>query len=292
MTGYWQGDLLSEMYGKICRAKVFGKGNQRPKVGKGYSASVVKLKLMPELANYPQWMDYIQEYLYARMEAGMIKIHSEYSWLADLAGSIEDEELREEYVINSLRLDILRGYLHGVEKRIESVRLWIHKKENLKLLEEFPAQIAKERKRYEKAPEGADLSEHSFVDAAGKQVALGDFKGKYVFIDIWSTGCNPCVGEIPYLRDMEHRFVGKPIVWVSLSMDTKKDVWLDFLKKNDMKGVQLLCNGGFKHPFCQQIGLGGIPHFLLLDKEGKVVDAHTLRPSNPVLGKLLEFLLK
>ena len=27
------------------------------------------------------------------------------------------------------------------------------------------------------------------------------------------------------------------------------------------------------------------------DKEGKVIDANTLRPSNPVMGKLLEFIL-
>ena len=41
----------------------------------------------------------------------------------------------------------------------------------------------------------------------------------------------------------------------------------------------------------RHIGLSGIPQFLLLDKEGKVIDANTLRPSNPVMGKLLEFIL-
>ena len=58
-----------------------------------------------------------------------------------------------------------------------------------------------------------------------------------------------------------------------------------------MSGIQLICDKGFKHPFITQIGLSGIPQFLLLDKEGKVIDANTLRPSNPVMGKLLEFIL-
>ncbi len=58
-----------------------------------------------------------------------------------------------------------------------------------------------------------------------------------------------------------------------------------------MQGVQLICDKGFKHPFIRQIGLSGIPHFLLLDKSGKVVDPQTLRPSNPVLGEVLKYIL-
>jgi hypothetical protein len=38
--------------------------------------------------------------------------------------------------------------------------------------------------------------------------------------------------------------------------------------------------------------MGGIPQFLLLDKEGKVIDANTLRPSNPILGEMLKFIMK
>lgn len=292
LTGYWQGYLLEQMYNRIYLAKVFGKGFSRPEVKKGYSADIVGLKLVPELVYYSQWLDYIQEYLYARMEAGKIKIHTTDSWLADLAGGIEDKELREAYIMNTLRLDILRGLLSGIETRIESVLPWVRKTENRKLLDAMPEQIAQARQRYQNALPGTDLSAYSFENEKGEQVVLSDFKGKYIFIDLWSTGCNPCVGEIPYIRDMEHRFAGKPIAWVSISLDLNKKVWTDFLKEKGMKGVQLICAKGFKHPFIQQIGLSGIPRFILLDKEGKVIDIQTLRPSNPVLSELLKLMLK
>ena len=97
-----------------------------------------------------------------------------------------------------------------------------------------------------------------------------------MFIDIWSTGCNPCVGEVPYIKDMEHRFAGKPITWVSISMDLNKKEWLDFLKEKGMNGIQLICNKGYKDPFPKQIALRGIPRFLLLDKEGKVIGVMTV----------------
>ena len=100
------------------------------------------------------------------------------------------------------------------------------------------------------------------------------------------------MGEIPYLRDMEKKLAGKPIKWVSISLDIKKQAWTDFLEKNKMAGTQLICDKGFKHPFIKQVGMGGIPQFLLLDKEGKVIDANTLRPSNPILGEMLKFIMK
>ncbi len=292
LTGYWQGYLLHQMYGRIYLSKVFGKSIQGPPVvKKGYSADVVDLQLVPELVYYSQWADFLQEWLYARMEAGKIRIHSSDSWLADLAGGIGNEELREAYIMNTLQLDILRGLLYGIEARIASVRPWVKRAENQELLDAMPQQIAQARLKYRNAMPGTDLSAYSFRNEKGEQVALNRFKGKYVFIDLWSTGCNPCVGEIPYIRDMEHRFAGQPIAWVSISLDLNKKVWTDFLKQKGMKGNQLICDKGFKHPFIQQIGLSGIPHFILLDREGKVIDIQTLRPSNPVLGELLKLLL-
>lgn len=291
MKGYWQGYLLNQMYGSAFRAKVFGKIFKAPEMKKGYSSAILDLQWVPELVCYNGWIDYLQEFLYAQLEAGKIKIRTEDSWLADLAGGIQEEDLRESYIMETLRLDILRGLLQGIEARIESVRPDVRKAENRQLLDVMPEQIAQEREKYAQALPGTDLTMYEFENDKGQMVSLGDFKGKYVFIDLWSTGCNPCVGEMPYIRTMEHRFAGKPIAWVSISMDLNKKEWLDFMKKNDMKGVQLLCSKGFKHPFIQQIGLSGIPRFVLLDKEGKVLDVNTLRPSNPVLAELLRLLL-
>lgn len=291
VTGYWQGYFMNQMYGSIISAKVFGKAHQRPEVRKGYSDAALEIRLLPEVVHFSQWFGVLQEWLYAKLETGRIRIQGEDSWLADLAMGIENEELREAYIMEALRLDILRGQLHKIEARIEKIRPMVRKAENQKLLDVMPVQIEKNRKAYAGAMPGTDLSHFTFRDASGKEVSLADFKGYYIFIDMWSTGCNPCIGEIPYLRDLEKRLAGKPIVWISVSLDLQKQVWLDFLKKNKMTGIQLLCDKGFKHPFVKQIGLSGIPRFLLLDQEGKVIDVNTLRPSNPVLEKCLEFLL-
>ena len=291
LTGYFQGVLLDKMYGRVAMSKVIGKGFPRQIVKNGYSNAVLKLELLPELVNYPSWTDGVQELLYARLAAGMIKIQGRGSYITDMAAGLKSEKLRETYIMDQLRMEILRGHLLGIEDRIENARSMVKSLDNVALLSRMPEQAQKSLQEFKTVLPGTDLSGFSFKNENGKRVALSDFKGKYVFIDIWSTGCNPCVGEVPYIKDMEHRFAGKPITWVSISMDLNKKEWLDFLKEKGMNGIQLICNKGYKDPFPKQIALRGIPRFLLLDKEGKVIDFESLRPSNPVLGELLQLML-
>ena len=40
---------------------------------------------------------------------------------------------------------------------------------------------------------------------------LSDYKGKYVYIDVWATWCGPCIGEIPSLKKMETMYHDKNI---------------------------------------------------------------------------------
>ena len=42
-------------------------------------------------------------------------------------------------------------------------------------------------------------------------------------VDFWATWCAPCRAEIPFLKQVEEKFHGKNIEFVSISVDTKKD---------------------------------------------------------------------
>ena len=34
---------------------------------------------------------------------------------------------------------------------------------------------------------------------------MKDFKGKYLYIDMWATWCGPCKREMPYLKELEKK---------------------------------------------------------------------------------------
>lgn len=117
------------------------------------------------------------------------------------------------------------------------------------------------------------------LDPSGKSYRLTDFRGKYLYIDLWATWCGPCRREIPYLQRLEKEYEGKNITFLSLSTDASKTDWTEFLQSHEMGGVQLYIGAASK--FQQLYNADGIPHFILLDTEGRIVEGNMLRPSSP-----------
>lgn len=126
----------------------------------------------------------------------------------------------------------------------------------------------------------------TFKDMEGKEVSLSDFKGKYVYIDLWATWCGPCVAEIPYLKELEKHFSGRNICFVSISSDKNRDTWAAFVRKQDLRGIQL--HMGEDKVYMQEIRCNGIPRFLLIDPEGNFIEANMTRPSDPKTLEVLE----
>ncbi|OIV43644.1 TlpA family protein disulfide reductase [Flavobacterium johnsoniae] len=136
--------------------------------------------------------------------------------------------------------------------------------------------------------------EFTYKDINDKPVSFSDFKGKFVYIDLWATWCGPCKAEIPHMKKIEEDYHGKNIVFVSLSLDKPKDAqkWKDFVKKEQLKGIQLMADKDFGSDVAKNYEVNAIPRFLLFDPQGKIINADALRPSNPELRAQLDKLLK
>jgi thiol-disulfide isomerase/thioredoxin len=129
---------------------------------------------------------------------------------------------------------------------------------------------------------------------AGGKTKLEDFKGKYVYIDVWATWCGPCIGEIPSLKKVEEKYHDKNIAFVSISIDKQKDVekWKSMVKSKELGGVQVFADNDWNSKFVKDYNITGIPRFILIDPNGKIVKADAARPSSPSLLEELDVLLK
>lgn len=167
----------------------------------------------------------------------------------------------------------------------------------LKKLEEFNSSLAAEYKKQQinNTELGVGMPSPVFtnyINYKGGKSSLSDFKGSYVFIDVWATWCGPCKYEMPYLGKVEKEFHDKNIKFVSISVDRLADEkkWREMIKAQGLSGIQLLADNEINSTFITSYYIQGIPRFIILDKEGKIISSDAPRPSEPELTELLNTL--
>lgn len=136
---------------------------------------------------------------------------------------------------------------------------------------------------------GENAYDFSYPDKEGKTVTMASLKGKVVLVDVWATWCGPCKAEIPHLKKLEEEMKGKDVAIISLSTDAVADKakWLKMIQDENLGGTQLFA-GGPGNEFSQYYKVNTIPRFLVFDKQGKIVNVDSPRPSEPELKVLLE----
>lgn len=145
-----------------------------------------------------------------------------------------------------------------------------------------------------KKMDGAMSPTFEYDNYKGGKTKLEDFRGKYVYIDVWATWCAPCRAEIPFLKKLDEKYHQKNIVFVSLSIDQLKDVekWRKLIKDKELGGVQVFADNDWNSQFVKDYNITGIPRFILIDPNGKIVKADAQRPSSPTIEAEFDALLQ
>ncbi len=132
--------------------------------------------------------------------------------------------------------------------------------------------------RWEKIAKGRKVPEIEFRDVEGKEVKLTDFKGKYIYIDVWGSTCPPCRKELPFLKVLEKDFAGKNIHFLSVSTDRSKQAWIKAIQEDELDG-HLFVPQDLKK-FMEIFQIRVIPRFILLDQELNIITANMTAPSD------------
>lgn len=132
---------------------------------------------------------------------------------------------------------------------------------------------------------GSIAPDFAYQNINGDIVKLNDFKGKFVYIDVWATWCGPCKQEIPYLIKLEEKYRGKDIEFVSISVDEikNKEKWKKMVADKNLGGVQLIADNSLNSDFMSKFSIRGIPRFILIAPDGSIVKRSAPRPSDPKL---------
>ena len=121
---------------------------------------------------------------------------------------------------------------------------------------------------FRKAPE--DLPEVKFLDAAGKERTLADWRGKVVLLNLWATWCLPCRKEMPALDRLQREMGSDTFQVVAVSVDrTGLPGAKKFLADTGAETLALYADPTAR--MAATLRAAGLPATLLLDRQGREI---------------------
>ena len=116
---------------------------------------------------------------------------------------------------------------------------------------------------------GDDFADADLIDIDGNTKHISDYLDKYLLLDFWSIGCGPCIAALPEMKEISETYIEKLII-ISISLDTEAK-WKYAMSMHDMPWVTIRdpkSYGGLAANY----GVTGIPNYVMISPEGKVVD--------------------
>jgi len=104
-----------------------------------------------------------------------------------------------------------------------------------------------------------------------KQLDLGNYQGKVVYLDFWASWCKPCQESFPWMNQLLTKYPADAFTVITINLDAESDSMHHFLGKvkadfdifHDPSGR-----------IAEEFQIEGMPTSYLIDASGKVVKKH------------------
>jgi peroxiredoxin len=120
---------------------------------------------------------------------------------------------------------------------------------------------------------GDKAPDFSITDPEGKTINLHSLKGKVVFLDFWASWCQPCRMANIDIVPLYHKYNPHGFEIFSVSLDDKKDHWLNAIKNDKMvwpyHGSEL--KGFEQSRIAELYNVEGLPATFLIDENGVII---------------------
>ena len=128
----------------------------------------------------------------------------------------------------------------------------------------------------------------------GKRISLTDLKGKVVYMDVWATWCQPCQAEFPFAKQLQQAFsTTDQVVFLYVSIDKNLNVWKKVVRADATPiGYHInMFDQKQSNQFSKSYIANSVPRYLLIDKQGNIVNSEAPKPSSKGIEKAIKDLL-
>ncbi|MBS9523681.1 TlpA family protein disulfide reductase [Litoribacter alkaliphilus] len=149
----------------------------------------------------------------------------------------------------------------------------------------------------EKAPLGP------LVDVNGNSINFSEFEGKLLVLDFWASWCGPCIQQTPYFEALAEKFGDQEVEFVKISIDDRQEYWGDYVTKRNWTTNSYWIGTDESNPIYPFVYYNykekdfegvviAVPRYVIISKEGKILNNQAYNPSHPRLEKEIQKYLK
>ncbi len=179
---------------------------------------------------------------------------------------------------DSLPFHIKRVMPHNTSERICSdVVLNPDAASNFTAEDYYPTDFAIEKlDRRRKRPPlplvGQNAPDFTLPDADGRMVRLAELTSKVLLLEFTGIGCGPCQMALPFLKTLAEQYDTSDFELVSIeSWNSNAGAHRRYRDRNELNYKFLICSDAVRESY----SVRGVPAFMLLDQERRVVEVLT-----------------
>ena len=103
----------------------------------------------------------------------------------------------------------------------------------------------------------------------GVEDSLSDYRGRVVLLDFWATWCQPCVAELPELRELFAEMPADRFALIAISVDYNVETVTRFMEDEPMPWTNWHVGRG--SDIGRLLRVQGYPTYVLVDEHGKIL---------------------
>ena len=237
-------------------------------------------------SSYLKYMKYSNPEEYRQQEDAGEKNIYQYQLLKEACSPITFEKIGLQFLWS-------RTYFGGGKEELDLYNSYVHEYPSTKYpgyrsrMEENIAIVKRQASNEAKALSTDIHFIENLDEIHSLNKLLSKFEGSNLYVDIWATWCGPCLAdhrESDLLKKYSEE-VGLKLIYISVDSQSKENKWMNYLKRNEIKGYHILASKKLIQNLEQEIpDFGGNPRYLIVSKDGEIVDYNAKRPSD---GELL-----
>ena len=206
-----------------------------------------------------------------------INVNQSYPELMDVLGKDSlfiNEKLREIILLNTL--NYLNSSNNFSKKNIISILTQVGSNSKFQEHRQIAKSMISYLLRFEK---GMPAPDFTLKNTNNSDVSLSDFRGKYVYLNFYTSWCVDCIDEMELMVKLRQNF-DNDVVFISIAADREFMNMYHFTR--DQKYNWLFLHLNSDYDLLESFGICSYPGFVLIGKNGEFIQCPALKPSENI----------